>query len=180
MLMKRTALALTLILALLFSAVARTQVINLAVANPEPYSSSGSSNVNVSILSPENKTYDTNNIQVTIAAGAYPGVWYVGYSVDGGPFIEVAPGHALVHNFSESVWLNRLSKSSHNIVAQAIAMANNPEGKVTACSQVYFTIANISEPQPSIPQEIIYGIIVAVLVVVISLGLLVYFKKRKH
>jgi len=178
--MKRTALVLTLTLTLLFFEVAGTQFVNLADANPEAYSSSGTSNVSVLIMSPENKTYDTNNIQVTITAEANPGVWYVEYSADGGPFTEVAPGHSIMHNFTESVWLNRLSNGLHNIVAQATAMANNPEGKVTASSQVYFTIANIPEPQPSISQEIIYGIIVAVLAVAISSGLLFFFKKRKR
>lgn len=143
--MKRTASAVILIL-LLISTVAGTKMVNWTEANPYPYTHCSSSFVTVSILSPENKTYDTNSILVTIFAGAYPGVWYVWYSVDGGPFIEVAHGHPLGHTFNESVFLNRLSKGSHNIVAQAIAMANNPEGKVTAYSQVDFTITTVLDP----------------------------------
>lgn len=144
--MKKTALALSFILSLLVSTMAGAKLVYWTAANPYPYTHCDSSFVTVSILSPENKTYDTNNIQVTITAGAYPGVWYVWYSVDGGPFIEVAPGHPLGHTFSESVFLNRLSKGSHNTVAKAIAMANNPEGKVTAYSQVDFTITNVLDP----------------------------------
>jgi hypothetical protein len=35
-------------------------------------------------------------------------------------------------------------------------------------------------PPPIIPQEIFYGIVIAVLIAITSIGLLVYFKKRKH
>ena len=76
--MKRTALTLILIMALLISAVAGAKLANWAVANPYPYTNCSSSFVTVSVLSPENKTYDTNSILVNITAGAYPGVWYVG------------------------------------------------------------------------------------------------------
>jgi hypothetical protein len=139
-------LALVLISALLGSATA-ANIVKLAEANPYPYTHCDSSFVTVSVISPENKTYSTNNIQVTITAGAYPGVWFVWYSVDGGSFIEVAPGHPLGHTFSESLSLNRLSRGSHNIVAKAIAIASdNPEGIVTAYSQVDFTITNVVDP----------------------------------
>jgi hypothetical protein len=150
---KKTVAA-ALILAFLFSVVVGVLVVEVAKANPYPYTNCGSSFVTVSVLSPENKTYETNSILVTITAGAYPGVWYVGYSVDDRPFIELAPGHALGHTFNESVWLNPLSKGSHNIIVEATAMANNPEGKVTAFSQVYFTVAKEIEPHDSTAPEI--------------------------
>ncbi len=143
--MKGTASTVTLIL-LLISTVTGAKIVSWTGANPYPYTNCSSSFVTVSILSPENKTYDTNNIQVTITAGAHPGVWYVWYSVDGGPLIEVAPGHPLEHIFNESLFLNRLSKGSHNIAAKAMTMANNPEGKVTAYSQVDFTINTVLDP----------------------------------
>jgi hypothetical protein len=145
--MRKTALALALILALLVSAMTGLGLVDWAVANPYPYTNCDSSFVTVSIISPENKTYDTNSIQVTITAGAYPGVWFVWYSVDGGPFIEVAPGHLLGHTFSESLTLDRLSMGSHILVAKAVAMAEYPVGTVTAYSQVNFTITKVLEPE---------------------------------
>jgi hypothetical protein len=147
--MKRTVLALILIL--LVAAMTCKRLVNWAVANPYPYTNCDSSFVTVSLVSPENKTYDSNSILVDITAGAYPGVWFVWYSVDGGPFIEVAPGHPLAHIFSESLFLNRLSRGSHNIVVKAIAMASDtPEGIVTAYSQVDFTITNVSDADSQI------------------------------
>ena len=197
--MKRTASALTLILAIIVSTIAGAKLVNWAGANPYPYTNCDSSFVTVSVLAPENKTYDTNSIQVTITAGAFPGVWYVGYSVDGEPFIEVAPGHPLGHTFNESVQLNQLSEGSHNIVAQATAMANNPEGKVTAYFQVYFTITKTLGPQspspsptptstpttsPALHQTELFPTTSVIATIasltVIGVGLLVYFKKRKQ
>jgi len=194
--------ATALILALMLSVAAGTQFVDLGRANPYLYTNCGSSFVTVSVLSPENKTYDTNSILVTIFAGAYPGVWYVGYSVDGEPFTELAPEKWDAHTFNESVWLNGLSKGSHNIVAEAVAPAPSPVGNVTAHSQVYFTITKILEPQspspsptvtptptptltpqptstpesgPSLflPTGALFGI-----AAIIGIGLLVYFKKR--
>jgi len=152
--MKRIALALMLISALIVSTIAGVYWINLAEANPSPFANCNSSFVTVSVLSPENKTYDTNNIQVTVTAGAFPGVWVVSYSLDGGSFTEVAPGHPLGHTFNETIWINQLSKGSHNIVAKATAMANNPEGIVTANSQVYFTITKEALPPDVTAPEI--------------------------
>jgi hypothetical protein len=146
---KRAASAVILILLLI--SIAGAKIVNQTRANPYPYTNCSSSFVTVSITSPENKTYDTNNIQVAITAGAYPGVWQVWYSVDSGPYIEVAPGHPLAHTFSESLFLNRLSRGSHNIVAKATAMASNTsEGIVTSYSQVDFTIANVLDSDSQI------------------------------
>jgi hypothetical protein len=145
--MRKTALALALILALLVSAMTGLGLVDWAVANPYPYTNCDSSFVTVSIISPENKTYDTNSIQVNITAGAYPGVWFVWYSIDGGPFIEVATRQPLAHIFSESLTLDRLSKGSHILVAKAVAMAEYPVGTVTAYSQVNFTITKVLEPE---------------------------------
>ncbi len=152
--MKRTALILTIILALLFSTIAGT-LVDLAGANPYPYTNCGSSFVTVSVLSPENKTYETNSILVTIFAGAYPGVWYVGYSIDGGRFKTLAPEKWNGHTFNASVWLHGLSKGSHNIVAKAWTPASDPAEGVTAYSQVYFTVAKETEPPDTTAPEII-------------------------
>jgi hypothetical protein len=177
--MKKTTLALALVLALLVSAMTETKLIDWAIANPYPYTNCDSSFVTVSLVSPENKTYDSNSILVNITAGAYPGVWYIWYSVDGGPFVEVAPGHLLGHIFSESLFLDGLSKGSHVIVAKAVAMADNPDGVVTAYSQVDFTVAKVLESDLQILSfEQALG--AATLIAIVGVVLLVYFKKRKR
>ena len=173
--MRKTALA--LILALLVSAMTGLGLVNWADANPYPYTNCDSSFVTVSLVSPENKTYDSNSILVNVTAGAYPGVWYVWYSVDGGPFVEVAPGHLLGHIFSESLFLDGLSKGSHVIVAKAVAMADNPDGVVTAYSQVDFTVAKVLESDLPISFKQALG--AAALIAIFGVVLLIYFKKRK-
>jgi hypothetical protein len=145
--MNKTAFAITLSLALLVSTMAETRLVNWVKANPYPYTNCDSSFVTVSIDSPENKTYDTNNILLTVNAGAYPGVWWVKYSVDGGPFKAIESEHYLGHGFKESVWLNRLSKGSHSVKVEAGTMSNDsPEGVVTATSQANFTITTFLKP----------------------------------
>jgi hypothetical protein len=149
--MKRTALSLTLILVIVISTIEGAKLVNWATANPYPYTNCDSSFVTVSVLSPENKTYDTNSILVAIFAGAYPGVWGVSYSLDGGPLTDLAPGKWNGHIFNESVWLNRLSKGSHNIVAEAVAPASDK--MLTAYNQVYFTInKEIKPPDITAPE----------------------------
>src|SRR4030042_938042 len=68
--MKRTALALTLILALLFSVVAGTQLINLADANPDPYKMGFKKqrHCNITIQSPQDITYYTEPILLNFTA----------------------------------------------------------------------------------------------------------------
>ena len=109
--MKKAASALALILALLVSYLAGSKMISPSVANPYPYTNCDSSFVTVSIVSPENRTYNTNVIQLTITAGAYPGVWYVGYSIDGKPFKEYAPEKWDGHTFNESMFCTPYPKA---------------------------------------------------------------------
>jgi len=146
---KKSVLALTLIFAL-FSIMTEVKLVDWAVANPYPYTNCDSSFVTVSVISPENKTYDSNSILLNITAGAYPGIFFVGYCLDGGPFVQVAPEKWDAHTFSESVWLNELSKGSHYIIVEASA-PETPNNVVTDASQVYFTITRdlVPEPTPS-------------------------------
>ena len=145
--MKR-ALALTLLLVIFVYLVAGISVVEVVEANPYPYTNCDSSFVTVSILSPENKTYDTNSILLNITAGAYPGIFFVGYCLDGGPFVQVAPEKWDAHTFSESVWLNELSKGSHYIIVEA-STPETPNNIVTDSSQVYFTITKDLVPEPT-------------------------------
>ena len=147
--MKKRALALSIIFIFSLSMLVGTKLVYWAEANPAPYDSSGTSQVEVSILSPQNKTYDTNNIELTVDAGAFPGVWYLGFSLDGGSYVEITPGHPLLRNLTETVSLSQLPKGSHSIEVQATAMANDEDGVVIACSKVHFTITKTVEPAQS-------------------------------
>jgi len=188
---KKSVLALVVIFAL-FSIISEVQLVNWANANPYPYTNCDSSFVTVSIISPENKTYNTNNIFLTVTAGAYPGVWGVSYSVDGSPFIGINPENYFGHGFEDSVWINNLSKGSHNITVEAVAPDSN--SFVTAYSWVYFTITTDLDPLPSPepsptpttftkyqPSEKEVVIAIAIIVAVFALGLsLLIHLLRKH
>jgi len=128
--MKKTALALTLILALLGSALAGTKLVNQAEANPSPYNA----NYAIRIESPENKTYRTNIITLSVTCGA--GVYH--YSVDDG----FAGSLSLI---TESHSFN-LSDGSHTIIIRSGG---------TAC--VTFTI-DTTAPNVSVasPENITY------------------------
>ena len=160
------------------------QPFQLIVHNPQPLDSSGTSNVEVSIISPQNKTYNTNNIELVANFGAFPGVWYIGYSLDGGTYIEIAPGHPIAHNLTETVSLNPLPKGTHSIEVKATAMANDEDGTVVDLSKVYFTVTNTLEPlesssptpTPSVP-EFLWLMILPLLFSIISIVVLI--RKRK-
>jgi hypothetical protein len=136
------------ILFLVNSILAEIQV-EVVDANPAPYDSSGTSNVEVLIISPQNKTYDSNNIELIVNFGAYPGVWYKGYSLDGSSYIEITPGHLTAHNLTETLSLSQLPEGSHSIEVKAYAMANDEDGKVIACSKVNFAITKTLATLPS-------------------------------
>ena len=48
--------------------------------------------------------------------------------------IEIAPGHPLGHNLTETISLSELPKGTHSIEGKATAMANDEDGTVIACS----------------------------------------------
>jgi len=194
--MPKKLLATTIILTSILALVIGMQVVEVVDANPAPYDSSGTSNVEVSIISPQNKTYDSNNIELIVNFGAYPGVWYKGYSLDGSSYIEITPGHLSAHNLTETLSLSQLSKGSHSIEVKAYAMANDEDGKVIACSKVNFAITKTLETVPSssptptpievdtidssiLNQPTLTAItIVIVIAAVVSISL-VYFGRRK-
>ena len=147
--MPKKLLATTIIIATILALVVGIQAVEVVTTNPAPYDSSGTSNVEVSIISPQNKTYDSNNIELIANFGAFPGVWYISYSLDGGSYIEIAPGHPLGHNLIETISLSHLSKGSHSIEVKASAMANDEDGIVIACSKVNFAITKTLETLPS-------------------------------
>jgi hypothetical protein len=190
--MKRTALALTLILALLFSTVAGAKLVNGAEANPEQLQTQIMS-FEEAIESANIDNFSGSMISYSLTGEPKGDLFVDGSGVSGflmwlapnGTFYEAEypNGTALGeigHTFEESDW-------------------NPPDGYYIwhlgyGGGEEYWVLANngtifLYNPprgggplptQPPIPQEIIYRIIVAVSVAVIGSGLLVYFKKRKR
>jgi ureidoglycolate hydrolase len=116
----------------------------------------------ISNLSLENKTYNQNNLPLNFITDK-PASW-IGYSLDGKPNVTIA----------ENTTLTGLSSGLHNITIYA----NDTFGNMGASETVSFTIAKPeSEPFSTATVVAVSG---ASAVVVISAGLLVYFKKRKR
>jgi hypothetical protein len=139
--MKRTALALTLIIVIIFSTVVGVQFAKLVKANPEP--SIIKYLIIISIESPANKTYNTNTILLNISAFTQMGPDFtpltaVRYSIDGGPFVYFAdPVETNVAN--DSAWLD-LPEGSHTIVAKARTLNAQAGIDSQVCANVTFTI----------------------------------------
>jgi parallel beta-helix repeat protein len=108
----------------------------------------------ISILSPENKTYDKTDVPLTFALNE-PASW-MAYSLDGQTNVTIAG----------NVTLAVLPEGSHNIVVYA----NDTAGNAGASKIVYFNI----EPFPT-------TLIAAVIVIIVIVGaaLLIYFTKVK-
>ncbi len=117
----------------------------VSYANPAPYADNGNMRIEVFLLSPKNETYNVNEVWVTVQAGGFPGIVYVGYSLDEESFIELTTNTTrLGHTFYRSIQLNGLSDGSHvvEVSAQAFGLA------VNACSTVSFYVKTGNSPSP--------------------------------
>ena len=113
---------------------------------------------NISITSPENKTYETTDIPLTFTVDE-PVAW-IAYSLDGQGNITI----------TGNTTISGLSDGSHSLIVYAKDAAGN-----TGTSEiVHFTIETVkAEPFPTL-------IIAAIMIiVVIGAALLVYFAKAK-
>jgi hypothetical protein len=115
---------------------------------------------NVSILSPENKTYYTTNANFSFTVNE-PTSW-IGYSIDGKTNVTLTGNTTLIE----------LSYREHNLTVYAQDILGNSGTSET----IYFTIAEEPEPFPAAPVAAASVAIVAV----VGVSLLVYFKKRKR
>ena len=114
----------------------------------------------VSIVSPENKNYTSSNVSLAFTLNK-PAAW-MGYSLDGQENATIT-GNTTIAG---------LTNGLHNITVYA-----KDEFKNTGSSEtITFTIVKEPEPFPSAIVAAASGASVAV----ISVGLLVYFKKRKR
>lgn len=112
----------------------------------------------IAVLSPENMTCYATDIPLTFTVNE-PISW-IEYNLD----------YKTVREIESNSTLSGLSLGSHNVTVYAIDIAGN----IGSSETVYFTIAKASEPFPT-------ALVVAsvITVAVISVGLIVYFKKRK-
>jgi hypothetical protein len=122
---------------------------------------------NISILAPENKTYEQQDVPLNFTLNEPAS--RITYSLDGQNNLTI----------SGNMTLTGLSSGSHNITVYATDKAGN----MGASETISFTIANL-EPQPDRKPESIPGLPVAgasiAVAVVVGAGLLLYRRKRKH
>jgi hypothetical protein len=127
--MKRTVLALALILVLFFSVLTGTGVVNLAKANPNFYHLPGAR-----IISPWNDTYSTNIIQLEIEGPSYTAstikCWY---RVDDeeGVYVDWVNGETLKRELN-------LTEGTHSISVKLIFAFDPVYAK--SCTDVQFEI----------------------------------------
>jgi N-acetylneuraminic acid mutarotase len=112
----------------------------------------------VAVISPENKTYTSSNVSLTFTVNK-PALW-IGFNLDGQETV------AITGNTS----ITGLSNGLHNVTVYA----NDTFGNTGASKTIPFTI---DQPEPFPTASVAAA---AVSVAVMCIGLLIYFKKRKH
>ncbi len=122
----------------------------------------------ISIVSPENRTYDTTDISLNFTVSE-PFSW-AGYSLNGHENVTIAG----------NTTLTGLSDSSYNLRVYANDTAGNMGYSETVCFSISQETEPTPQPEPLEPFSTILFVASIVLVVVIGIGLLLYFKKRKH
>jgi hypothetical protein len=112
----------------------------------------------VAIISPENKTYTSSNVSISFTVNK-PALW-MGFSLDGQETVTI----------TDNTSIAGLANGLHNVTVYA----NDTFGNTGASQTIPFTI---DQPEPFPTALIAIGVVPAT---VIGIGLLVYFKKRKH
>jgi N-acetylneuraminic acid mutarotase len=110
----------------------------------------------VSVVSPENMTYETSNVSVAFTVNK-PVNW-TGYSLDGGETVAVVG----------NVTLEGLANGVHNVTVYA----KDGFGNVGASETVSFTV--------DVPFPVTMVVAPIASVAVVGVGLILYFKKRKQ
>jgi hypothetical protein len=113
----------------------------------------------ISIVSPENKTYAVNHVDLTFTVSE-PTSW-IGYSLDGEANVTIA-GNTV---------LSGLSNGSHRLVVYA----NDMDEKTGASETIYFTIVQKSEPFP-----ITWIVAATAMIAIGGAAFLLYFKKSRN
>jgi hypothetical protein len=141
--MKKT-LASIMLLSILISTASFSLVVSQSTVT------SGSSSVSLRIIQPENATYYTSSVKVTVTAHANPGVINVAYSLDGGNLTYFGKEKYLAHNFNDTFWLYELEEGLHRIDVQAGTFAHTSNGLITAHSSATFLINTKASSIPTI------------------------------
>jgi hypothetical protein len=113
---------------------------------------------NVSVLSVENKTYYTSDVPLNFTVSETSQITYV---LDGQENVTIA----------SNITLSGLAEGAHNVTIYALDAAGN----IGSSETIIFTVAE-PEPFPTTPVAAASVASAAI----ISVGLLVYLKKRKH
>lgn len=112
----------------------------------------------VEILAPENTTYSTSSVQLTVSVDE-PTSW-MGYSLDGQANQTLQPTSTTISNLADGM---------HSVRAYA----NDTAGNAGASETVYFTI-NTQQPEPQ-NEPFPWITVAAVIVVIAVLAVLIYF-----
>jgi len=185
--MERKATAITIVLALLLSLVAGTILVKLASANPLP-----PVDPTITIDSPQNATFTGDSIVLNFTGQSNWNIYSYYYSVGGQSLKPVENIKIILQeevNIGEvppvnrttvqgSCILNNLSKGWHNVTIYNIATEdfvwNFPQyqkGEIMCQMNYSYRI----QEDPLFP-----ALITVVIVATVSVGFLVYFRKRKR
>jgi hypothetical protein len=129
----------------------------------------------ISFLSVENRTYDTCDVPLNCTVNE--SVTQITYSLDGQENVTIPVGQA-AYNFAGwenlmtigKTTLTNLTNGEHSLTVYAADEAGNTGASET----IYFNV-EVPEPFPTTLVIVSIGS-----VAIVGLGLLVYFKKRKH
>ena len=196
--MKRTAIAKIFIVALLFSAVAGTQLVGLGNGNPyfwleEVLPDADTKPPIVSIFSPINNTINNPNdfaltFNVTVGESKTASetcIFYVQYTVDWLDNTTYFYTDNFPTHFSYDINLTGVREGNHSILVYAIESGTYMRNgiptyafSINSSSSVFFTIdASFHQQSEPFPTTLVIATIASV--AVIGAGVLVYFKKRK-
>jgi hypothetical protein len=115
------------------------------------------------ILSPQPRTHDSSDVNLEFMAGE--GASRFEYCLDGEGNVPV----------SGNTTLSGLSGGNHNVIVYGFDQLRN----MCSSETVYFSV-DFNVETESFPTTLIVAAVVLVSVVAISLGLLFYFRKRRH
>ncbi len=140
----------------------------------------------VVVNSPQNRTYNSNDISLSVSATdpeLLTGPESIAYSLDGGPQTIIATVQAGLHSLSEITMLS-VPDGSHSIVGVGITWFNGTADGIFYSSPVYFTVdtnSNSSSESQLTETSLTLSILVSVIFMIIfSVIVVIYFKKRKH
>ena len=141
----------------------------------------------INIKKPENTTYNSNSIPLSIVwSSAY---WsedvQIYYSLDRGNMVIIGNGSISMDALAPVCWhnstLNNLSNKTHLISVYALDTSGDlvPDMShlLMSTTEIYFTVEQIT-PEESIQFPTTLAVASIVVITVIGIGILVYFKKQ--